>query len=82
MDLPRHRTFCLACFLTVPFCSAYGQNEPVNVPDKSTAGNLETIAPQLMKEASIPGLSLAVIRDDATYWVQSFGRRGRLRLSP
>ena len=55
---------------------ALGQNEPpLKKPDQTTIAALKKRIPELLKESSVPGLSLALIRDEKTYWVQGFGVR-------
>src|SRR4249920_3618409 len=55
---------------------AAGQNEPpLKKPDQETIAALKERIPELLKESSVPGLSLALIRDGKTYWVQGFGVR-------
>lgn len=44
-------------------------------PDKSTIAALQKRVPELMKDADVPGVALALIRDGKTYWVQGFGVR-------
>jgi CubicO group peptidase (beta-lactamase class C family) len=62
-------------------CSLHAQtlaarNEPpLNKPDQATIAALRKRIPELLKESSVPGLSLALIRDGKTYWVQGFGVR-------
>src|SRR6516162_2550417 len=65
--------------ISVP-CSLYAQtavrNEPaLKKPDQVTVAALRKRIPELLKESSVPGLSLALIRDGKTYWVQGFGVR-------
>ena len=44
-------------------------------PDPATIAALQKRIPELLKESSVPGLSLALIRDGKTYWVHGFGVR-------
>jgi CubicO group peptidase (beta-lactamase class C family) len=46
---------------------------PLKKPDKSTIAALETKVPHLLKDATLPGLQMALIRGGKTYWVHSFG---------
>ena len=56
--------------------SAAGQNEPpLKKPDQATIAALKERIPELLRQSSVPGLSLALIRDGKTYWVQGFGVR-------
>ena len=66
--------------IVVP-CSLHAQtatrgNEPrLRKPDQTTIAALQKRIPELMKDISVPGLSLALIRDGKTYWVHGFGVR-------
>jgi CubicO group peptidase (beta-lactamase class C family) len=52
------------------------RNEPpLRKPDQATIAALQKRIPELLKESSVPGLSLALIRDGKTYWLQGFGVR-------
>ena len=44
-------------------------------PGASTIASLEARIPELMKQADIPGVSIALIRDGKTYWLHDFGVR-------
>ncbi|HTC40230.1 MAG TPA: serine hydrolase domain-containing protein, partial [Candidatus Acidoferrales bacterium] len=44
-------------------------------PDKTTIAELEQQVPVLLKEGTVPGASLALIRGGKTYWVHGFGVR-------
>jgi CubicO group peptidase (beta-lactamase class C family) len=48
---------------------------PLKKPDKATIEKLQTLLPDLMHRAVIPGLSIALIRDGKTYWIHGFGIR-------
>jgi CubicO group peptidase (beta-lactamase class C family) len=48
---------------------------PLKKPDQATIAALQKRIPELLKESSVPGLSLALIRDGKTYWVHGFGVR-------
>jgi CubicO group peptidase (beta-lactamase class C family) len=48
---------------------------PLRKPDARTTAALERKVPELMKEGTVPGLSLALIRGGKTYWVHGFGVR-------
>jgi CubicO group peptidase (beta-lactamase class C family) len=71
----------VAMLATLAPCSLRAQtgatkNEPpLRKPDQATIGALQKRIPELLKESSVPGLSLALIRDGKTYWVQGFGVR-------
>lgn len=44
-------------------------------PDKATIAELQQQVPVLLKEGTVPGASLALIRGGKTYWVHGFGVR-------
>lgn len=46
-------------------------------PDRTTVAALQKRLPELLNEATIPGLSLALIRGGKTYWTHAFGVRDR-----
>jgi CubicO group peptidase (beta-lactamase class C family) len=48
-------------------------NTPVHRPDQKTVAALQKQVPELLKAATVPGVSVALIRDGKTYWVHSFG---------
>ena len=48
---------------------------PLRKPDRATVAILQERIPKLMKEAAVPGVSLALIRGGKTYWVGNFGVR-------
>jgi CubicO group peptidase (beta-lactamase class C family) len=48
---------------------------PLTKPDRATITTLQERLPELMKEATVPGVSLALIRGGRTYWVGNFGVR-------
>jgi CubicO group peptidase (beta-lactamase class C family) len=47
--------------------------DALKTPDKNTIAALEADMPKILHEASVPGMSLALIRDGKTYWLHSFG---------
>jgi CubicO group peptidase (beta-lactamase class C family) len=51
------------------------QAAAVRKPDARTIAALEKRVPELMKEGTVPGLSMAVIRGGKTYWAHGFGVR-------
>src|SRR6185312_6748161 len=69
----------LALALAVSCPSLRAQAEPSVVPlkkpDQATIAALQKRVPELLSEATIPGLSLAVIRSGKTYWTHAFGVR-------
>jgi CubicO group peptidase (beta-lactamase class C family) len=48
---------------------------PLRKPDAATIGALQKQVPDLLKEATVPGISMALIRGGKTYWVHAFGVR-------
>jgi CubicO group peptidase (beta-lactamase class C family) len=48
---------------------------PLHKPDAQTVTALEKEVPRLLKEGTLPGLSMALIRDGKTYWAHGFGVR-------
>jgi CubicO group peptidase (beta-lactamase class C family) len=48
---------------------------PLQKPDRATIQGLEKQVPELLKDGTVPGLSMALIRDGKTYWLHSFGVR-------
>jgi CubicO group peptidase (beta-lactamase class C family) len=76
----RRLGLCLLCLLLVRGLGAprgvAQQTAPAfKRPDKGTIVRLERSLPDLMAKGSVPGLSIALIRDATTYWVHSFGVR-------
>ena len=45
------------------------------VPDDASIAALEKRVPELMRQAKVPGLSVALIRDGKLYWRKSFGMK-------
>ena len=62
-------------------CSLHAQTStvdntgPLRKPDRTTIAALQKRIPELLKEGTVPGLSLALIRSGKTYWVHGFGVR-------
>ncbi|HXY00078.1 MAG TPA: serine hydrolase domain-containing protein, partial [Candidatus Limnocylindrales bacterium] len=52
-----------------------GIDSPRKKPDQTTIAALRQRVPELMKEATVPGVSLALIRNGKTYLLQPFGMR-------
>jgi CubicO group peptidase (beta-lactamase class C family) len=76
----RRPGLCLACFLLAARLGApslaIGQSAAtLKKPDKTTIACLEKSIPDLMLKGTVPGLSIALIRDANTYWVHPFGVR-------
>jgi CubicO group peptidase (beta-lactamase class C family) len=55
---------------------------PFNTPNQVTVETLERRLPDLMQQADIPGVAIALIRDGKTYWVHEFGVADRKSNSP
>jgi CubicO group peptidase (beta-lactamase class C family) len=51
------------------------QVPPLQKPNQATIAAFEKQAPELLKDGTIPGLSIALIRDGKTYWAHGFGVR-------
>ena len=69
----------LALALAVSPYSLHAQAQPsaapLKKPNQATIAALEKRVPELLRDATIPGLSLALIRDGKTYWTHAFGVR-------
>ncbi len=66
--------------ILVPFAAlaqtpAIRSEPPLRKPDPATIASLEKRVPELLKDGTVPGLSLALIRGGKTYWVHAFGVR-------
>jgi CubicO group peptidase (beta-lactamase class C family) len=48
---------------------------PLRKPDRATIAALEKQVPELLKDGTVPGLSMALTRDGKTYWLHAFGVR-------
>ncbi len=48
---------------------------PLRKPDRVTVAALEQQVPELLKDGTVPGLSMALMRDGKTYWLHAFGVR-------
>jgi CubicO group peptidase (beta-lactamase class C family) len=51
------------------------QASPLQKPNQATIAALEKQVPELLNDGTVPGLSMALIRDGKTYWVHGFGVR-------
>jgi len=58
------------------------QPAPLKKPGPSTIDALEHRVPELMKNANIPGVSIALIRDGKIYWLHEFGVRNTKSNAP
>jgi len=69
----------LALALTIALLSVQAKAQPsiapVKEPDQAAIAALQQRVPELLSEATIPGLSLALVRDGKTYWAHAFGVR-------
>jgi CubicO group peptidase (beta-lactamase class C family) len=54
---------------------ADGNSAALRKPDQKTVTALQQQVPGLLKEGTVPGLSIAMIRSGKTYWIHSFGVR-------
>jgi len=64
--------------LAVPLSAqspAAGVGVALRIPDKSTIATMEKSIPELMRQGTVPGVSVAVIRDGKTFWLHAFGVR-------
>src|SRR5579863_2314258 len=48
-------------------------NDALKTPDKKTIAALEKEIPESLLDATVPGMSIALIRDGKTYWAHGFG---------
>jgi CubicO group peptidase (beta-lactamase class C family) len=65
----------LAPFGLLADTSNHEKAVPLRKPDAGTIAALEKKVPELLKESTVPGLSMALIRGGKTYWVHGFGAR-------
>ena len=69
----KHLIFAILLTISV---NAYTPAQPLHLkttPDNAALARLEQMIPQLMTEADIPGLSIALIRDSKVIWSHGFG---------
>jgi CubicO group peptidase (beta-lactamase class C family) len=52
------------------------------IPKEELISELESMIPRLMKEAKIPGLSIAVVRDGKLLWAKGFGVKNATTQEP
>jgi len=64
--------------------SLYAQNAPLRIsePIDSVIADLKGYIPYRMREADIPGLAIALIRDNKIVWTDGFGVTNRLTNKP
>jgi CubicO group peptidase (beta-lactamase class C family) len=48
-------------------------DSPLKRPDKKTIAGLDKEISESLRDATVPGMSIALIRDGKTYWVHGFG---------
>jgi|HubBroStandDraft_6_1064221.scaffolds.fasta_scaffold00372_18 CubicO group peptidase (beta-lactamase class C family) len=48
-------------------------DSPLKSPDKKTIAGLDKEISESLRDATVPGMSIALIRDGKTYWVHGFG---------
>src|SRR2546429_8487865 len=53
--------------------SSRSRKVPLNPSKDSAIASLERDIPGLMEQATLPGLSAAVVRNGQTYWLHGFG---------
>jgi CubicO group peptidase (beta-lactamase class C family) len=69
-------TVAIAAWLLVSVTAAFPQapkGEASELLDQSTVRRLEKTIPEMMQKASVPGLSIALIKDGKTFWTHGFG---------
>ena len=70
----------LATFATTGTASQHAT--ALKKPNAATIARLQTLLPDLMHQAVVPGVSMAVIRDGKTYWTHAFGTRNTQTKEP
>jgi CubicO group peptidase (beta-lactamase class C family) len=73
---------CVALLFSLVPAQTRPQAAPFKKLDNATITTLNQRIPVLLNEASIPGLSIALIRDGKTYWLHSFGVRDKKSQQP
>ena len=74
----RMRMFAVAvaaCSSLLGALPASGADSPLKKPGQTTIAALQKRIPELMKEGTVPGVSLALISGGRTYWLHAFGLR-------
>jgi CubicO group peptidase (beta-lactamase class C family) len=78
----KKRSLCAVLLVALLLSSSASANTPAVVkapplhrPDSATVAALEKQVPELLTAASVPGISMALIRDGKTYWLHAFGVR-------
>ncbi|MGH7453853.1 MAG: hypothetical protein ACRENG_21055, partial [bacterium] len=46
---------------------------PVIIPDDGVIARLNMRIPELMRQAKVPGLSIAILKDAEVFWTKGFG---------
>ena len=82
---------CIICYCFFIYCSLlnsgsflYAQKTPLRIsePIDSIIADLKSYIPDRMREADIPGLAIALIRDNKIVWTDGFGVTNRLTNKP
>ena len=76
--------FFIYCSLLNSSSLLYAQNAPLRIsqPIDSVIADLKSYIPDRMHEADIPGLAIALIRDNKTVWTEGFGVTNRFTKKP
>lgn len=74
--------FAFLLALLLPYTPLADTPSSLHKPDKKTVTALQQQVPELLKEATIPGLSMALIRDGKTYWLHTFGVKDTKTAAP
>ena len=64
---------CATLAVPSPQDSSRSKKVPLNPSADSAIRSLERDIPRLMEQATVPGLSAAVVRNGQTYWLDGFG---------
>ncbi len=75
------RSITFTFLLSGALCAAQSSAPPVPM-DASAEAHLQADIPALMEKAGVPGLSIAVIRNGKTVWLESFGVRSETTKKP
>ena len=72
----------LLCLVGIPLSGWSTAAQKTGAPKDALVADLESALPGLIKEADIPGLSIAVIRDGKLLWSGAFGIKSALTKEP
>ena len=64
---------CAILAIPLPQGSSASRKVPLSTSKDSAIRSLERDIPDLMEQATVPGLSTAVVRNGQTYWLHGFG---------